>query len=138
MIRTAVAEDVPAIVDMVERLRASIRSPLKVDRLVTGRFVTALISSPIAAVWVVGERPHGFLAASVGTASIAMLPIAVEHGWWAEKGGGLSLLKQYLGWAQKQGCFAARMSTPPNQERLGVILHRFGFELAEQAWVKVL
>lgn len=140
MIRTATNLDVPAIVGMTERLRASVRSPLEVDIAVTSRFVTALLASPQAVVWVVDgkEGPTGFLAASVGTASISMLPIAVEHGWWAEQGGGLPLLKAYLSWASDIGCFAARMSTPPHNQRAAAILDRLGFDLAEQAWVKVL
>lgn len=125
---------------MTERLRASVCSPLEVDRTVTHRFVAALLAAPLAAVWVVDgpEGPTGFLAASVGTASVSMLPIAVEHGWWAEQGGGLRLLKTYLSWANDIGCFAARMSTPPHNERAAAILSRLGFEVAEQAWVKVL
>lgn len=140
MIRTARVEDIPAVVGMTERLRASVRSPLEVDRLVTTRFVAALLASPLAAVWVVdgADGPTGFLAASVGTASISMLPIAIEHGWWAEQGGGLKLLKQYLCWAQETGCSAARMSTPPHNDRAAALLGRMGFDLAEQAWVKVL
>lgn len=140
MIRPARTEDIPAIVGMTERLRASVKSPLEVDTAVTTRFVRALLASPMAAVWVVGgaEGPTGFLASSVGTASISMLPIAVEHGWWAEQGGGLRLLKAYLSWAKDIGCFAARMSTPPHNKRAASILDRLGFDLAEQAWVKVL
>jgi hypothetical protein len=140
MIRIATHEDIPAIVGMTERLRASVGSPLAVDRAVTTRFVTGLLASPLAWVRVVDgpEVPTGFLAASVGTASISMAPIAVEHGWWAEQGGGLLLLKGYMAWAKGIGCFAARMSTPPHNERAAQILQRFGFDLAEQAWVKVL
>lgn len=140
MIRPATTDDIPVIVRMTERLRASVQSPLGVDAAVTGRFVRALLVSPLAAVWVVdgADAPTGFLAASVGTASISMLPVAVEHGWWAEQGGGTDLLRAYLSWAKDLGCFAARMSTPPHNERPAAILGRLGFDLAEQAWVKVL
>lgn len=140
MIRTAMTDDIPAICGMVERLRVSVGSPLEVDQYVTRRFVTGLLASPLAAVWVVdvAEAVTGFLAASVGTASISMLPIAVEHGWWAEQGGGLYLLKAYLSWAKDIGCFAARMSTPPHNDRAAIVLSRMGFDVAEQAWVKVL
>lgn len=140
MIRGATTSDIAAIVSMIEQLRASVRSPLVVDPMATGRFVAALLSNPVAAIWVVeGDAgPTGFLAASVGTASISMAPIAVEHGWWAAQGGGLALLKAYLAWADEQGCFAVRMSTPPHNERAARILKRFGFEAAETAWVKVI
>lgn len=140
MIRKARVSDISAIVGMSERLRASVGSPVEVDPIATGNFVAGLLTSPLAAVWVVdgADDPTGFLAASVGTASISMAPIAVEHGWWAEQGEGLTLLKLYLAWAKEQGCFAARMSTPPHNERAAQILDRLGFDLAEQAWVKVL
>lgn len=140
MIRPATNEDIPAIAAMTERLRASVASPLPVDPLVTARFVSGLLASPLGWVRVVDGAggPTGFLAASIGSASIAMLPVAVEHGWWAEQGGGMDLLRAYMAWAKERGCFAVRMSTPPHNERAGLILKRCGFDLAEQAWVKVL
>lgn len=140
MIRPASTDDIAAIVAMTERLRSSVASPLPVDRRVTARFVAGLLANPLGWVRVVdgAEGPTGFLAASIGTASIAMLPIAAEHGWWAEQGGGLLLLKQYIAWGRERGCFAVRMSTPPHNDRAAVILNRLGFGLAEQAWVKVL
>ncbi|WP_375599383.1 hypothetical protein [Devosia sp. Naph2] len=141
MIRPATTADIPAIVGMVERLHASIGSPLPMDAHVSARFLTMLIAAPRLGwvrVWDAGQGPSGFLAASITTASISMLPIAAEHGWWAEGGGGLRLLRAYLDWAKEQGCFAARMSTPPHNDRAAEILERSGFLLAEQAWVKVL
>lgn len=140
MIRPAKVEDIPAIVGMTERLRASVRSPLLVDRAVTARFVSWLLSAPLGWVMVVDGPvgPTGFLAASVGTASISMVPVAVEHGWWAEQGGGVSLLRRYLRWAREMHCFAVRMSTPPHNEEAAQILRAFGFQPAEQAWVMVL
>lgn len=128
-------EDIPQIVGMVERLHASAGIVLPINVVVAARFLTGLIASPIGLVLTSG---NGFLAASVGTASIAMLPVAIEHGWWAEDRQGLSLLRAYEAWAREQGCFAARMSTPPNETRAARILERNGFALAEQAWVKVL
>lgn len=140
MIRPAATDDIAAIVAMTERLRASVSSPMPVDPLVTTRFVAGLLASPLGWVRVVdaGDGPTGFIAASIGTASISMLPVAAEHGWWAEQGGGLRLLKQYIAWGRERGCFAVRMSTPPHNERAALILERCGFALAEQAWVKVL
>lgn len=140
MIRPATTDDIAAIVAMTERLRASVGSPLPVDPLVTARFVSGLLASPLGWVRVVDSAggPTGFLAASIGTASISMLPIAAEHGWWAEHGGGLRLLNQYIAWGRQRSCFAVRMSTPPHNERAAIILKRCGFALAEQAWVKVL
>ncbi len=140
MIRTATNEDIPAIVGMIERLHASIGVVLPVDVAVTSKFVGLLIASPLGwvRVWDAGQGTTGFLAASIGTATISMVPVAAEHGWWAEGGGGLRLLRAYEAWAKEQGCFAARMSTPPHNKRAAEILERCGFAPAEQAWVKVL
>lgn len=140
MIRSATSEDIPAIVGMIERLHASVGVMLPLDAAVTAHFVGLLITSPLGwvKVWDTGQAPTGFLAASIGTATISMVPVAAEHGWWAEGGGGLRLLLAYLGWAKAQGCFAARMSTPPHNKRAAEILERCGFAPAEQAWVKVL
>jgi N-acetylglutamate synthase-like GNAT family acetyltransferase len=135
MIRQATHEDIPAIVEMVRKLHATAGIVLPMDQQITGRFLNGLVASPIGLLLVANE---GFLAASVGTASISMLPVAIEHGWWAEGGDGLKLLRRYEVWAREQGCFAARMSTPPGADRVANILDRSGFSLAEQAWVKVL
>lgn len=141
MLRSAKTEDIPVIVGMVKRLHASVSSPLPMDATVSARFLNMLLASPRLGwvrVWDAGQGPTGFLAASISTASISMLPVAAEHGWWAEGGGGLRLLRAYIEWAKESGCFAARMSTPPHNERAAAILKRSGFLMAEHAWVKVL
>lgn len=138
LIRPATAEDIPAIVEMVGRLHTAAGIVLPMNQTVTSRFLRGLIVSPLGLLLVAGDPPSGFLAASVGTASISMVPVAIEHGWWAEGGSGLKLLRLYEAWAREQGCFAARMSTPPGADRAAAILGRSGYALAEQAWVKVL
>lgn len=139
MIRLASPADIPAIVRMTAKLHAAAGIVLPMDPRITARFVDGLLASPMGLVLVGGgAEPDGFLAASVGSASISMTPVAQEHGWWSEGGDGLRLLRRYETWAREQGCFAARMSTTPNADRANEILERNGFALAEQAWVKVL
>jgi RimJ/RimL family protein N-acetyltransferase len=140
MLRAATQHDIPAIIAMVAKLHASVASVMPMDRAATSRFLRLLVASPVGwvRVWDAGMGASGFLAASIGSTSVSMLPVAGEHGWWAERGGGLVMLRSYMEWAKEQGCFAARMSTPPHNERAALILQRCGFELAEQAWVKVL
>ena len=139
MIREATTTDTPAIVRMVAMLHASAGIVLPMDPRIVSRFVDALRASPTGLVLVSGpSEPDGFLAASVGTASIATTPVSIEHGWWSAGGDGLRLLRRYEQWAREQGCFAARMSTPPGADRAEAILERNGFSMAESAWVKVL
>ena len=139
MIRLAEEKDIPVIAGMVAKLHAAACVVLPLDEPTTKRFLSGLLRTPLGRLWVAddGEGARGFLAASLSTASISMRLVAVEHGWWAEKGG-LQLLQTYLAWAEEQGCFAVRMSTPPGGVRAAVILKRNRFELAEQAWVRVL
>lgn len=139
MIRPACQADIPAIVRMVAKLHAVAGVALPMDPRVTARFLEALLASPMGLVLVSGaSEPDGFLAASVGTASIAMTPVGIEHGWFCEGGDGLRLLRRYEAWAREKGCYAARMSTPPGTIRASAILERNGFSVAETAWVKVL
>lgn len=138
MIRLASPEDIPAIVRMTAKLHAAAGIVLPMDPRVVAAFLAGLAQSPLGLVIVAGDPVSGFLAASVGSASIAMTPVAQEHGWWSEGGDGLRLLRRYEAWAREQGCFAARMSTPPGADRANEILERNGFAMAEQAWVKAL
>lgn len=139
MIRLATPDDIPAIVRMTAKLHAAAGIVLPMDSRITARFVGGLLASPMGLVLVGGDaEPDGFIAASVGSASIAMLPVGQEHGWWSEGGDGLRLLRRYEAWARERGCFAVRMSTPPGADRANEILERNGFAMAEQAWVKVL
>lgn len=139
MIRNAKPSDIPAVVRMVAELHASAGVLLPMDPRVTAQFLEALVASPMGLVLVAGpDVPDGFLAASVGVASIATTPVAQEHGWWSAGGDGLRLLRRYEAWARERGCFAARMSTPPDADRAASILGRDGYVMAEQAWVKVL
>lgn len=138
MIRQALVDDIPAVVGMVAKLHAAAQIVLPMDGAVTARFLRGLVTSPTGLLLVAGEPMSGFLAASVGVASISMAPVAIEHGWYSEGGHGRALLRRYEVWAREQGCFAARMSTPPGADRAGKALARAGFAFAEQAWVKVL
>lgn len=139
MIRPATAQDIPAIVRLVAKLHEVAHIVLPLDETVTARFLHSLLGSPAGLLLVAGDgKPNGFLAASVGFASIAKAPLAIEHGWFSEGSDGLRLLRRYEAWAKEQGCSIIRMSTPPGADRVNSILYRSGYALAEQAWTKVL
>lgn len=131
MIRRATANDILAIVDRVEALRAAVGGPLPVDRAWTAQTLAALLSSPDCAVWV---SAGGFLAASIQRSVINPAPMAVEHGWWASDGSGLRLLRAYEAWAREKGAAFVTLSTGP----VGPDLVRLGYRRAEQAWVRAI
>lgn len=128
---------------MVKDLHASARMPLEVEDEIASRTLRNLIASPQGLLLInEGENgPNGFIAASVGFATITALRIAIEHGWWAgpdARGAGLRLLILYERWAKQQGCRMIRMSTPPHNQRAATILQRRGFFTSEIAWAKEL
>lgn len=131
MIRRATANDILAIVDRVEALRAAVGGAVPVDRAWTAQTLAALLSSPDGAVWV---SAGGFLAASIQRSVINPAPMAVEHGWWASDGSGLRLLRAYEAWAREKGAAFVTLSTGP----VGPDLVRLGYRRAEQAWVRAI
>lgn len=143
MIRKATPADLPAILDMTARLHAVAGIVIPMHRTFTEGFVQALIAHADGLVLVAENDGAvvGMLIASIGTASISPAPVAVEHGWWVNpeaRGVGGQLLARYEQWAREKGCFAIRMSTPPDAEGPALILKRKGFTCSEIAWAKVL
>ena len=117
------------IVGMVERLREAVGGPISVDRAWTARNVANLIASPQAAVFV---SRNGFIAGSLTPTIINPQPIAVEHGWFADDGNGLRLLRKFEKWATEAGAPMIQLSTGCN----GLDLSRFGYRAVETAWVR--
>src|SRR5690554_6899338 len=116
MIRPATVSDLPAILDLVGALHRVTAMPLPINEAVAMRFLRQLVAAPTGMLDVadLGRGPVGFLAATVGFASISAAPLAMEHGWYCApeaKGGGLRLLMRYEAWALQQGCRMIRMST---------------------------
>lgn len=140
-IRNSVESDIPAIVGMVKDLRESAGIPMAIDEDVTARTLRMLINAPHGLVLVSGDDPQAFLAASVSVSTVSLVPVAIEHGWFASpaaKGAGIRLLLAYEQWAQQMGCRYVRMCTPPGNERAASLLQRRGFSVAEWTWVKAL
>jgi GNAT superfamily N-acetyltransferase len=143
MIRLANSDDLPAILGMVEDLHAAAGIVIPMHRLFTQGFVQALMAHPYGLVLVAEKDGEavGMLIASIGTSSISPAPVAIEHGWYVmpeARGVGTMLLASYEQWARDKGCFAIRMSTPPDAAGPATILERKGFTRSEIAWAKVL
>lgn len=142
-IRNAHLGDLRAILDMTARLHEVAGIVVPMHRTFTEGFVQALMAHADGLA-LVAERDGavvGMLIASVGTASISPAPIAMEHGWYVRpdsRGVGGLLLARYEQWAREKGCFAIRMSTPPDADGPAAILERKGYTRSEIAWAKVL
>jgi GNAT superfamily N-acetyltransferase len=143
MIRNATLADLQAILSMVERLHEAAGVLIPMHRPFTEGFVQALMGHPDGLAIVLDRDgvAVGMLIAAIGTSSVSPAPVAIEHGWYVEpeaRGHGGALLAHYEQWARDKGCFAIRMSTPPNTEGPAAILEHKGFTRSEIAWAKVL
>lgn len=128
MIRRAEFDDIPQLIGLVRRLVASTGVPQNVDDDRVRAVLMAMMVRADAAVWV---SPMGFLAATIEHTVISFAPIAAEHGWYAEDGQGLRLLREFEAWADARGA-TPRLSTGMT----GLDLGRIGYRAVEMAWVR--
>lgn len=128
-VRLAGAQDVLRVVEMIEDLRAAVQGPIPVDRAWTARTVAALIASDDGAVWI---TDGGFIAGVIEPTIISPAPVAKEMGWYSRDRSGLLLLRAFEGWARARGATLIQLSTGAE----GLDLSRFGYRIAERAWVK--
>lgn len=129
MIRAATAADVLRIVDMIERLRAAVDGPIRVDRAHTAATVARLIGADDGLVLV---SDGGFIAGLLTSTVINPVPIVQEIGWFAGDGSGLRLLRALESWARSRGAAFVQLSTGSG----GPDLSRLGYRQAETAWVR--
>ena len=81
----------------------------------------------------------GMLLAAVGTHQFAPVTVASEVLWWIEpehRGHGLKMIRFYLAWATAKGARFVGLSS--RDERTGQIYGRFGFQKADQHWVRFI
>lgn len=128
-VRLAGAQDVLRVVEMIEDLRAAVQGPIPVDRAWTARTVAGLIASDDGAVWI---TDGGFIAGVIEPTIISPAPVAKEMGWYSRDRSGLLLLRAFEGWARMRGATLIQLSTGAE----GLDLSRFGYRIAERAWVK--
>jgi len=131
MIRRAGLQDIPAIIDMIERLAAAVSGPQRVDRIKTGETLAGLIHDPRGLVLVAG---CGFIAGCITQTVISAEPVAFELGWYAEDRSGLALLRAFEDWAREQGAVLIKLSC--NGGAAQRILERSGYRVAEIQMVK--
>lgn len=131
MIRPATVADIPAIIDMIERLVRSVDGPQRVCRIRTGETLAGLIHDPRSVVLVSGR---GFIAGTITQTVISPEPVVVELGWYAEDRSGLRLLIRFEQWSAKQGASLIKVSCKGGSAEK--ILRRRGYRMAEMAMVK--
>lgn len=101
---------------------------MEVDPAYARATLGALMVRQDAAVWI---TKAGFLAASIERSIANPAPVACEHGWYAEDGKGLPLLRAFEAWAAIYGA-TVRLSTGA----VGPDLARLGYTMVEKVWVK--
>ena len=131
MIRLAVDADIPRVIDMVERLAATVSGPQRVCRIRTGETLAGLIHGRDGSVWL---SDRGFIAGQITQTVISPDPIAVELGWYAEDRSGLALLDAFEAWADNKGATLKKLSCKGGVAQ--AILERRGYSLAEMQMVK--
>lgn len=131
MIRQASAADIPAIIDLIERLARAVQGPQRVDRIKTGETLAGLMASPQGVVLV---SEQGFIAGCMMQTIINPDPVAFELGWYAEDRSGLRLLRAFEAWAVGQGATLIKLSC--NGGAAQQILERSGYRVAEIQMVK--
>jgi len=133
VIRSAIFADIPAVIDQVEALAASVRGPQRVCRLRTGETLARLITGADGAVFVSGG---GFIAGQMWQTVINTEPVAVELGWYAADRSGLRLLRTFEAWASDHGAVLVKMSANGGAGQR--ILERVGYGPAETQMIKRL
>lgn len=126
--RRATVDDIPRLIELTGRLVAASGIPQEMDPAHARATLHALLVRPDAAIWM---TEAGFLAFSIERTVISPAPVACEHGWYAEDGHGLRLLKAFEAHADIYGA-QKRLSTGPD----GPDLSRAGYRMVEKVWVK--
>lgn len=124
--RPATMRDISRLIDMVERLAASVRGPQRVCRIKTGETLSGLLSDPQGVVFV---SDAGFIAGRIMQTIISPDPVAFELGWYAEDRSGIRLLDAFEVWARKKGATLIKMSCAGGVVQS--ILERRGYCVAE-------
>lgn len=130
MIRPATMQDIPCIIDLIEKLAAAVNG-LTVDRIKTGETLAGLLVDSAGVVLV---SDGGFIAGRVAETFINLDRVAFEMGWFAEDRSGLRLLRAFEAWAKSRGAAMIAMSCNGGAARR--ILERSGYEAMEIKMVK--
>ena len=138
MIREAVAEDIPEIVEMLARLSVSSGSLGKFDNE----------AAKVAVIRQIEDKDRVLFRSDKGLiAGTIVIPwnspdwlMAFEMWWWAEDGQWMALLRKLEQWARQQGAGEARIFTKigPQSKRINAVFRRSGYGPREICYRKEL
>lgn len=145
MIRKATKSDIPAIIDMAEGFHKETGYPVSFDVGRVTSFISSLVGTSSAAIFVAGEPLRGFLAAIRDVSPMTGEMYANEVAFWVHPDqrrgpSGAALIDAYINWAISWKCDVARMTTQANMrpELVGIVYRRHGFEAHETAFIRRL
>ncbi|WP_306130993.1 GNAT family N-acetyltransferase [Roseovarius sp. MMSF_3350] len=143
MIRHATRRDVPEMVRMGQDFVATCGVPLPFDPVYATHVLNAQIDAEdrLAFVLHLHGRAVGMLCACVVTSPLAPALFAQEQVFWIDpdhRGGkwALGLIRAYVTWAKKEGCFIASMSAI-GDNRAAALYERCEFKPADTNYLRV-
>ncbi len=147
MIRAAVLDDVPALLDMAVQFHASSGYSrfISLDKQVVQYLLRSLIEMPTGAVFVAesfGGELSGAILGMIVPHFIAGQQVATELGWWVDPGSrgltGPRLLERFEKWAKDSGAMLITMIEPPDSPKVGALYERRGYACIEKSYMKAL
>lgn len=110
--RRATVEDVPRILDMMERFHASEACAWPWDRQGAEDFLLAVLGAHFVAL-----TDRGFIVGVIQRHPLSPAWVyAAELFWWSEDGSGVRLMRAFQDWAVASGAKEIRYSCPEHNE----------------------
>lgn len=139
-IREATIDDVPQLVEMGRRFRASTQyaSIVSENPQQMADTATNLITQDNGVIWVAEDR-GGCLVGMLGLVLFCH-PMSGELTvgelfWWSDAPAiGMRLFRRGKQWAQSTGATKFQMTQPETEQRLTALYERLGFQRVEVAW----
>lgn len=133
--RSAVANDIPALLDMGRRFHAASQMPFSYDEAAVSSLLDRLIASDTGAVLM---SDHGVIGGAIVPAYCdPNWMIAVELFWWAEKGG-IPLLRSFEDWAISMNANEIRMTSLASLPRADRLLRVKGYAPCEISYQRIV
>lgn len=145
IIRKAVLQDKPTVIDMVKDFLKESNMPLKPDLKQISEGFDIMLDNPSALMLVVQkeDRVVGVLGALLAPSFFSTETSAVELLWYMQPDArdgraALRLINHYETWAKNKGVRIVAMNDTHNLADLQKLYERKGYQLKEKTYIKVL